>query len=432
MLLKGQPAYALPGFASQTGLPCTQCHVLAFGPALTAYGRQFKLNGYTFGQGPQPMPLALMALAGYTRTNADQPEAPAPGYTENDNVSLDQVSLFYGGRISSHIGAFAQVTWDGIASHTAWDNLDVRYARSVNIGSHAVVLGVSLNNSPSVQDLWNSTPSWGFPYVSSALAPTPAAGTLLDGTLAGVSLGATAYAMLDDHLYLEFGGYKGLTNRGLRAVGLGDGDNVNLDGLAPYARAALQFNQDQQSWSAGVLALQGRLRPDPTQPETDNYRDLGFDATYQWVAAPSHGLLANAAYVHESRSLNQSAASGAAAFASGHLDTFNLNATYVYRQTWAVTAAWFDIKGSVDDSLYAPGPVSGSASGSPDSAGYVVGVEWIPFGKMDSFARPWLNVRTGVQYTLYQRFNGGGSNYDGFGRSASQNDTLYTYLWLLL
>ena len=49
-------ALAVPSFASQTGMPCSQCHVVSFGVALTAYGRQFKLNGYTFSGGDQPMP----------------------------------------------------------------------------------------------------------------------------------------------------------------------------------------------------------------------------------------------------------------------------------------------------------------------------------------------------------------------------------------
>src|SRR5215831_16545544 len=52
-------ASAIPSFARQTGMPCSQCHTLSFGPALTAYGRQFKLNGYTFGEGEHPMPLAF-------------------------------------------------------------------------------------------------------------------------------------------------------------------------------------------------------------------------------------------------------------------------------------------------------------------------------------------------------------------------------------
>ncbi len=36
-----------------------------------------------------------------------------------------------------------------------------------------------------------------------------------------------------------------------------------------------------------------------------------------------------------------------------------------------------------------------------------------------------------VQYTIYNNFNGAGTNYDGFGRSASGNNTLYLLTWLM-
>ena len=43
------PASALPSFARQTGQPCGTCHTDF--PALTPYGRRFKLLGYTPGGG---------------------------------------------------------------------------------------------------------------------------------------------------------------------------------------------------------------------------------------------------------------------------------------------------------------------------------------------------------------------------------------------
>jgi hypothetical protein len=66
------------------------------------------------------------------------------------------------------------------------------------------------------------------------------------------------------------------------------------------------------------------------------------------------------------------------------------------------------------------------------SRGYVALLEYVPFGKLGSFAAPWLNLRVGVQYTAYQRFNGGGANYDGFGRSASDNNTLFGFFWFAI
>jgi hypothetical protein len=80
-------ASAVPSFARQTGMPCSQCHTLSFGPALTAYGRQFKLNGYTFGEGEHPMPLAAMIQGGFSWTDAAQPDAPAAHFSNRENRS---------------------------------------------------------------------------------------------------------------------------------------------------------------------------------------------------------------------------------------------------------------------------------------------------------------------------------------------------------
>ena len=46
-----KPAQAVPSYASQTGQPCSACHIGSFGPALTPFGRAFKLGGYTLGGG---------------------------------------------------------------------------------------------------------------------------------------------------------------------------------------------------------------------------------------------------------------------------------------------------------------------------------------------------------------------------------------------
>jgi len=67
-------ALAVPSFARQTGMPCSQCHTLSFGPALTDYGRQFKLNGYSWGDGEHPMPLALMIQGGFSHVDTALPK----------------------------------------------------------------------------------------------------------------------------------------------------------------------------------------------------------------------------------------------------------------------------------------------------------------------------------------------------------------------
>jgi hypothetical protein len=98
-VLVGLPrvACAVPSFATQTGLPCAQCHVMAFGPQLTEYGRQFKLNGYTFRRqdGGLSIPLAATVIAGYENISKAAPN-PAP-YSDKENLALQNVSVYFAG-----------------------------------------------------------------------------------------------------------------------------------------------------------------------------------------------------------------------------------------------------------------------------------------------------------------------------------------------
>ena len=50
-------------------------------------------------------------------------------------------------------------------------------------------------------------------------------------------------------------------------------------------------------------------------------------------------------------------------------------------------------------------------------------------GALEAFWTPVQYVRIGAQYTFYTRFNGASSNYDGFGRNARDNNSLFLYLW---
>jgi hypothetical protein len=80
----------------------------------------------------------------------------------------------------------------------------------------------------------------------------------------------------------------------------------------------------------------------------------------------------------------------------------------------------FSTTGGSDAVLYAKTPVAGSVSGSPDSNGYILEFDYLP----------WLNTKLETQYIDYRKFNGGTTNYDGSGRSASSNNTLYLLVWI--
>ena len=421
--------WAVPSFARQTGMPCSQCHVVSFGVALTAYGRQFKLNGYTFTGGDHPMPLAAMVQGGYTHTTEALPEPAAPHFATNDNLSLDQASVFLATKLFDHVGMFAQATYSGEDRHFSWDNLDVRWARPVTnfFGTDAVV-GISVNNNPTVQDLWNSTPAWAYPYIGSGLAPGPSAAPLISGALAQVALGATAYTMIHDHLYLEAGAYRGLSDHWLGNVGLYPDSNIHMDGAAPYWRAAYQFTRGEQAhyFSFGTFGMSAKLQPDPSVPQTDRYSDFGFDGVYQYTPADGPGSLnINASVIHEKQQLDATFAAGGANNATNHLTSVAADLTYAWQQTYAASVGLFNTTGSTDSTYFGFG-----TSGTPDTRGYIAMLEWVPFGKKDSWARPWVNVRLGIQYTGYTRFDGGTTNYDGTGRSASDNNTLFLFYWL--
>src|SRR3984957_10814423 len=161
-------ADALPSYARQTGQQCAACHN-GF-PELTPYGRLFKLNGYTFGGGQSDLPpLSVMTIASDTHTQAGQPGGAAPHYGPNNNFSWDVASLFYGGAITPNIGAFGQITYNNVSRSFSWDNTDIRYATTTRFLDQNTILGVTLNNNPTLTDVWNSTPAWGFPFVISGV-----------------------------------------------------------------------------------------------------------------------------------------------------------------------------------------------------------------------------------------------------------------------
>jgi hypothetical protein len=110
-------------------------------------------------------------------------------------LHCNKASLFYGGAIDADLGlgAFAQATYDSASNRFAWDNTDVRLARTGTVGDTSFIYGLTLNNNPTVQDVWNTTPAWRSPYIHSTLAPTPTAASLIEGGLAQHVVGLGAY-----------------------------------------------------------------------------------------------------------------------------------------------------------------------------------------------------------------------------------------------
>ena len=162
-----------------------------------------------------------------------------PDFKDNDNFAVDQLSLYYAGKIAPKLGGFVELNYDGVAQQAALNNVDIRYVSEGELLGQDVLWGITVNNNPTVQDPWNSTPAWGFPYNRSALAPTPTASTLVDGGLGQRVAGVGAYTLWNDLLYLESDIYKGLNASTLRALGQVPGDGDQTTTFVPYARVAL-------------------------------------------------------------------------------------------------------------------------------------------------------------------------------------------------
>ncbi len=415
-------AYAVPAFAQQTGQPCAACHVGAFGPQLKQYGRDFKLNGYVASDGKQHgLPLALSTQLSFTHTDAAQPGPAAPHFAVNDNFAVDQTSFYYAGRIVPWLGAFVQITYDGVARQLQVDNIDIRHAHDGELFGDDLVYGFTANNNPTVTDLWNSTPAWGFPYNGSALAPTPLAATLIDGGLGQRVLGGGAYALWNDLVYLETDLYRGLGYDVLNATGIVPVAGTDKTrGVIPYWRLALQQEFGRNYVELGTYGLTASVLPGGIDipGQTDRFTDTALDANYQFTLNPksvtSDMVSAHATLIHENASLGASEViSGARR--SHTLNTLRADISYSIGATITPTIQYFRTGGTADAAYW------GTPSGSPDSSGIVAEIAYVPWGKPHSWIS-WGNVRLAVQYVDYFRFNGSA-------RNASANNALYFSVW---
>jgi len=370
-----------------------------------------------------------MVVASFVHTQKDQPAPPAPHYAVNDNTTLDEASLFLAGGFGEHLGSFAQVTYSGIDRAMAWDNVDLRAVDHTNLLGSDVVLGLSLNNNPTIQDAWATLPGWGFPFTDSDLMPGPDAATLVSDALAQNVLGVSAYAWWDDHLYTEFGLYDSLSPDFLKRVGVDPADTSQIHGLAPYLRAAWQKDYGEQNFEVGAFALFADLFPgrDKSTGRTDNFSDLGVDVSYQFTGSGENIYTLNARYIHESQSLGATQALGGALNRDLDLEELNLNASYYYENTYGVSAGMFDIWGKRDPLLFAD-----NRTFKPDSSGFLFQVDATPFGGANPPLGTRINLRVGLQYVVFSKFNGASSNFDGLGHDASDNNTVRLFLWTAL
>jgi len=426
LLFSTSNTYAIPTYARQTGLACAVCHTVF--PQLTSFGRLFKLNGYTL-TGIKDIEdkstdskdsdllkiLGISPVSAMVQTGITSLSKATPG-TRNANVEFpQQLSLFYGGLITPKIGSFIQLTLDDESGTFGLDNTEIRYANKTT-GKIPITYGFILNNNPTMQDLWNTTPAWGFPYTSSGVAPTPAASAMIEN-LGGAVAGVGAYAMFNNALYLELSGYRTAQLGG--ALPADSSTQGALNGTAPYWRAAYQRQWNNSYLEVGTYGMSSKIYPVGVSGATDNYADLAFDLQYEYQFSKGQFTM-HTSYTSENQTLNSSFDTGDSQNLNNHLNEFNINGSLFFKKGFMFTTGYFNTKGSSDNGLYAPADVDGSRNALPNSNGLKTQFDFLP----------WENTKFSVQYFSYGKFNGSSTNYDGLGRNASDNNMIYLQLWL--
>ena len=154
-------------------------------------------------------------------------------------------------------------------------------------------------------------------------------------------------------------------------------------------------------------------------PPTDRFRDVAFDGQYQRIEE-QHIFSVQGTYIREHQTLDASVAGDAAENPTNDLRTGRLGGSYYYHRKYGGGLGLFSTTGTSDGLLYPAATLSGFAAGSPNSRGWTGELDYVP----------WQNVKLLMQYVHYSKFNGAGVNYDGSGRNANDNNTVYVLCWV--
>jgi hypothetical protein len=428
-------AYAIPSFARQTGFDCAVCHTVF--PELTQTGREFKMRGYTMSNGEKRSlfsPLAAMVMVDVTNnTNNDNGNDVI---AKNGAITIPQISLFYGGKITDKSGAFIQVTdspsrylperKDLGNGNVHIDNMDIRYADSLTLANKELIYGVTVNNNPSMSDLWNSTPAWTFPYAQTGMSHslTVPVSAQVDGSLGQAVGGIGAYAMWNDLLYAELAVYRSAKPGGIMgAFGWKNqalkGDVPLVQGTSPYARVALQQNFGDHYVMVGGYMMNTKINQaaySNAGGPLDQYKDHAIDAEYQYTNGKNI-VTATATKIWEKQTLDYSSSIGSNQ--SNTLSTTRARISYYFDNKYGASVGIFSTTGTSDTGLYGT-----NTNASPNSSGKGAELDYLPL----------QNIKLALQYTSYDKFDGG-STYtgttDGMIHKASENNNFYLLAWFM-
>jgi hypothetical protein len=461
-------ALALPVFARQTGQNCVACHAGGQFPELTPYGRAFKMTAYTIGT--RTIPLSVMGVVSYADVgNTSKSDDPGADFQRNGTTIIANASVFLAGKITDNIGAFVQATYDNYASqspdgsfagHFSADNMDFRYADHFIDVHQDLIIGVSVNNNPSVSDPWNTAAAW-MQYVP---VPSPTSYQFIDGAApypgygaGGNIAGITVYGFWQRTLYVEVGTYRTATGPlSFMSFNIHYADTTHLSGgNNPYWRVALSHEWGAHNimvGTSGMVAHVYDLGSDISDAgNLGRFRNTGFDAQYQYLLDP-HTVTGQFAYMRQYQRYSANSLAGASPYfladgvtpvapfnSSDTTSVVRAKVAYIYQAKYGGSLSYFSETGSTNTLNQSSGydsngqitstdplgtgiastRVNGNLSGNPATRGLT----------FEAFYMPVQYLRVGAQYTAYSKYNGAADNYDGLGRNAADNNTLFLYAW---
>jgi hypothetical protein len=451
LALISTPAQAVPSFARQTGLACEACHTIP--PELTPFGRRFRLNAYTLTTRPPlvsdiddhkrntvfltDLPgISILLQTTYDHWNRALPDSAVAGAkSQSDTFQFpQQFSIAYAGAVSDHIGAWLQYTYLQNAGNIGIDNNEVRY--SDHTDNNDWVWGVTLNNNPSFQDVWNTGSAYGIPYFPTqslynavpALGPLGGTGprTPIFTTFAGNAAGLGAYVWYKDSIYLELSEYHSAKSGS--SIAEEDSSNLHLgggtiDAFAPYWRAVYERDWGYNSASIGTSGMYVKFVPyEPAlagqtlSPGNQNrYLDLSVDWQYQYNG--QHNIFTFLGhYTHENQENDPGLVPTYFSNSTDHLNQLQMTGEYYYNRHYGGLISFVRTTGTTDV------PFNGG-TGSPANQYEVFELDYLP----------WFNTKFLVQYDVYNVVNNNQNPFFLAGSTnpkASDNNTWVVGLWM--
>jgi len=413
MFLLTGVAKAVPSYARQTGMSCTACHY-SF-PELNAFGRQFKMNGYTLtfiktieakddsAKATRLNLLSYLPLSAMVQTSFTQLASDVKGVQNHTVAFPQQLSLFFSGEVTPHLGTFIQMTYDG--QSFGMDNADIRLSNTSPFGKGSMTYGLTLNNNPAVQDVWNTSPAWRFPSATSAAAVNPSKSSLIESLGLQVA-GLGAYGLLNNWLFGELTLYRSAQQG---AANPADSTTMlAIKGLSPYWRLAIQHQWGNSYLEVGTFGMYNRNFIQGVSGDMDNFTDVGFDLQYEHTL--SYGAFTlHSSLITESETRNTLAPQPTKL----NFNTFKIDGNLYLKKGFGGTIGYFATSGTQDLNI-------SSVTNKPDSKGFIFQLEYLP----------WFNTKLSLQYIAYNKFDGSKTNYDGIGRNAKANNTLYILAWI--